>query len=418
MAVLRRMPPMTLAAVFLCATMAEHAFAGEEVTKNGVVHVQNAAEPSERSETVHLEEAWRVGGEDSEDFFGMISQVVVGGDGAIYLLDTRLSEVPVYSPEGERLGTLSREGEGPGETRIPSNLLFMPDGTLGLVQIFPGKITKIQTDGTPAGVFEVGNSDPTQGGFMQFFDCVSRGDEVIISAESISQTQPGAQDRTNFVAAYDMEGNEKARFWETTRHLDFANFEFNEDERDRVDFRRMAVGTDGHFYLAPERNRYVINVYNAEGTLERIIEREYEHHRRSDEEIQRMRSALENQLRQLPDPKIEISQTEPDISGLRIGTDGNLWVDTSRGGVDQPEGIFFTWDVFTPDGHFLKQVSAACPGDGENDIMIWTPSGDAVQVTGFTEALRAFQGGGGTTDEEDTEEATPMEVVYYRVVEL
>ena len=95
------------------------ACAGEEVDKDGVLHVMNGAKPSEGNETVELEEVWRHGGEDDEEFFGMISQCVVGDDGTIYLLDTRMSEVPVYSPDGERLDTLSREGDGPGRDADP-----------------------------------------------------------------------------------------------------------------------------------------------------------------------------------------------------------------------------------------------------------------------------------------------------------
>jgi len=120
------------------------ALAGEEIKMEGVTHIMNSSVPAKGNRTIHLEEVWRVGGDEGEDFFGMISQVRIGEDGLIYLLDTRLSEVPVYSTEGVRVNTLSREGDGPGETRIPSNMLFMPDGSLGLVQVFPGKIIKVQ----------------------------------------------------------------------------------------------------------------------------------------------------------------------------------------------------------------------------------------------------------------------------------
>jgi len=100
--------------VILMLMMTVPALAGEEVDKDGVLHVMNGTEPSGEKVTVELEEVWRHGGEDDEEFFGMISQCVVGDDGTIYLLDTRMSEVPVYSPDGERLTTLSREGDGPG----------------------------------------------------------------------------------------------------------------------------------------------------------------------------------------------------------------------------------------------------------------------------------------------------------------
>jgi len=401
-------------AVLTVMMLAVPVLAGEEVTTDGVLHIMNGAEPSGQKVVVELEEVWRHGGEDDDEFFGMISQCVVGDDGTIYLLDTRTSEVPVYSPDGERLTTLSREGDGPGETRTPSGLLFMPDGNLGLVQVFPGKITKIGTDGTPAGVLEIG--DPTTGGFLQMFDCVSGGKQVIVTAEKINPENQGtAQRRTNFVAAFDDEGNETIRYFENEYFWDFTNFTFDEAGMNRIDFRKVAVGKDGRIYVAPERDAYQVNVYTADGTLERVIEREYIHRDRDDEEFDRVKTTMEAALAQIPNVKIVPAKTEPDIGSLDFGTDGNLWVATSRSGIDQPEGILTTWDIFTPDGHFLKTVSAKIEGDGENDLIIWTPDGNAVLVTGFTEAMEALQSNGATGDEEDEEEAEPMEIIYLKV---
>ena len=404
---------MTLTAI-LMLLMVVPALAGEEVDKEGVLHVMNGSEPSGEKVTVELEEVWRHGGEDDEEFFGMISQCVVGGDGTIYLLDTRMSEVPVYAPDGERLDTLSREGDGPGETRTPSGLLFMPDGNLGLVQVFPGKVTKISTDGTPAGVLEIG--DATTGGFLQMFDCVSGGKQVIVTAEKINPENEGtAHRRINFVAAFDDEGNETIRYFENEYFWDFTNFTFDESGMNRVDFRKVAAGKDGRIYVAPERDAYQINVYTADGTLERVIEREYVHRDRDDDEFNRVMTTMEAALAQIPNAKIVPAKTEPDIGSLEFGTDGNLWVSNSRSGIEQPEGILTTWDVFTPDGHFLKTVSAKIEGDGENDLIIWTPDGNAVMVTGFTEAVEALQSRGATGEEEGEEEAEPMEIIYLKV---
>ena len=401
-------------AVLVIVALAAPAGAGEEMDKDGVLHIMNGAKPSGENVTVELEEVWRHGGEDDEEFFGMISQCVVGDDGTIYLLDTRMSEVPVYSPDGERLNTLSREGDGPGETRTPSGLLFMPDGNLGLVQVFPGKVTKIGIDGTPAGALEIG--DATTGGFLQLFDCVSGGKQVIVTAEKINPENNGtAHRRSNYVAAFDDEGKETIRYFENEYFWDFTNFTFDESGMNRVDFRKVAVGKDGRVYVAPERDAYQINVYTADGTLERVIEREYIHRVRDDEEFNRVMTTMEAALAQIPNAKIVPSKTEPDIGALDFGTDGNLWVTNSRSGIDQPEGILTTWDVFTPDGHYFKTVSAKIEGDGENDLIIWTPSGDAVMVTGFTEAVQALQSGGAAGGEDDDEEAEPMEVIYLKV---
>ena len=395
------------------------ALADEEVTKDGVLHIMNGTEPSGKGETVEFDEVWRHGGEDDEEFFGMISQCVVGDDGTIYLLDTRMSEVPVYSPDGERLNTLSREGDGPGEVRSPFGLLFMPDGNLGLVQVFPGKITKISTDGTPAGVVELG--DPTAGGFLQMYDCISGGSQVVVTAKKINSENGGlAQRHSNFVAAFDDEGNETVRYFENEFFWDFTNLTFDESAVNRVDFRKTAVGKDGRVYVAHERDDYVISVFSADGKLERVIEREFTHRERDEDEFNRVKSNLEGAFAQIPNANIVVSTTEPDINGLNFGYDGNLWVSNSYSGFEQPEGILATWDVFSPDGHFIKTVSAKCEGDGLNDIIIWTPEGNALLVTCYTDGLQALQNRGGTSGEDDDEdddedEAVPMEVVYLKV---
>jgi len=294
-------------------------------------------------------------------------------------------------------------------------MLFMPDGNLGLVQVFPGKITKIDTEGNPMGVMQIG--DATEGGFMQMFDCVKSGEHTIIAAEKIDMEEGGVvRVFSNFVGAFDNEGHEVTRYYEDSVRWDFRDFTFDEDARTRIDFRKVAAGPDGRIYIATARNEYKIEVFNADGTPDRVITREYEHRVRSDEEYARVETSITAMFGQVPNAQIKISKTDPDIGGLVFGNDGNLWVSTSLGGTDQPDGVLTTWDVLSPDGHFIKTVSAACPGDGENDIIIWTPSGDAVMVTGFVDALGALQGGGGASSEEDgAEEPAPMEVIYMKV---
>ncbi len=412
---------MTLLLMALVALLALPAVAGEEMVVDGVKHIMNTAVSANGNRLVELEEVWRVGGDDGEYFFGMISQVRIGEDGLIYLLDTLLSEVPVYSADGERVNTLSREGDGPGETRGPYNMLFMPDGSLGLMQVFPGKVIKVQTDGTPAGTFQPSSGDPTQGGFLQMYDCSTNGADVIVTAEAVSQGGPTSQDLSNFVASFDAEGKELVRYFENSYHWDFTAFEFNEETINRVDFRRVTVSPDGRIYVANTRSNYEITVYNRDGSVERVIKREYEHRMRTDEEYNRIKTTTEAQLAQIPNAKIVIAKTDPDIGGLTFGPDGNLWVSNSHGGDEQPGGVMFTWDVFSPDGHFLETVSAVCDGDGRNDLMIWTGDGAAVLVTGFTEALQGLQNRGGSgegedDDEDDDEEAEPMEVVYFKIV--
>ena len=99
----------------------------DEVMVDGVLHITNGASPSEGIETMHLEELWRVGGEDDDVLFGVILQVRTDEEGNIYLLDSQLAQVQVYSSDGRHLRTLSREGDGPGEVRRPTDLVLLPD---------------------------------------------------------------------------------------------------------------------------------------------------------------------------------------------------------------------------------------------------------------------------------------------------
>ncbi len=402
-----------LAAVFLLGSGI--ASAGVESTVEGVLHIKNGATPSQGIETLQLEELWRAGGEDDETFFGLISQVVSDSAGNIYLLDTQLSEVYVYSPDGEQIKTLSRQGEGPGETNNPFDMLFLPDGTLGLVQMFPGKIVKLDLEGNPAGTFTVGGNDPTQGSFAILIDAKQKGDNLVLGGirMSVDQAQ-GTQTMNNFLASFSNDGEEKVRYIEKTTILDFADFKMIEKDQYFV-FRHWAVGPDGRVHAAPFRDSYAIHVYKADGTLERVVAREFTNWKRTEEDLARANSMMEAQTRRIPmEVETKVEDTEPAISSLHIAPNGNLWVQHSRSNREQPEGILVTYDVFDPQGHFIKQVAVPCDGDGVRDGLIFCGDDRIIQVTGFLDALVSLQGGG-AAESDDEEEPEPMEVICYAI---
>ena len=203
--------------------------AGTVETVEAVVHVKNTDEPQMGTEVLELEELWRVGGDDSDMLFGLVTQVMADPEGNIYILDTQLSEVQMFSPDGEFLRTLSRQGEGPGETQYPVDLFLMSDGTIGLVQTFPGKIIKVKQDGTPAGSITIGGGDPTQGGFVRLVDAKESAGNLVLGGERIVVNQEeGKRIGTNFLASFNEDGTEKVRYLEKANVLEFANIEIIE----------------------------------------------------------------------------------------------------------------------------------------------------------------------------------------------
>lgn len=373
--------------------------------------VDNGAEPAGGVHRIEMREMWRAGGvDDEENLFGAIGQVLGDDEGNIYLLDSQLSQVHVLSPDGEPLRSLSREGDGPGEVRRPNDMFFMPDGTLGLLQIFPGRIVQVDLAGDPAGNFPFESGNPASGGFAVLVRGACRGDHLVLTGIRQSFAQ-GMLTQDRFLSAYDAEGQEKAVYDRSTVTLDFSNPTLDEVATD-FSWSRFAVGPGGLVALAPARDAYSIEVRERDATLKMTINREYEHRPRGAEDMTRTRAFFEAQGRNYPvPPAVTIDDNEPDIINMFYRDDGKLWVLPSRGRQDQPEGVLATFDVFDAEGRFAEQAAIVCPGDGVED-QLFPVGGDVwILVRNLTSAALSASGGAG---EEQTEEAEPMEVVCYR----
>jgi len=399
-----------------------HSYGGEETIINGISTVRNSSVPSHGHETIRLVEQWRAGGEDDDMVFGLITQVRTDEDGYIYLLDAQLCEVYIYSPDGEFVRSIFREGDGPGEIREPVDMLIFEDGSVGAAHEFPALITIVDKQGNPAGSLQLGGDDPTARSSMSLIGCNANGGNIVISGTHFNMSDtPGIQDRTNFLASFSSNGNELVRYMDNETQYNFTDFSFIEREHTPHFWWGFSVGWDGRVYVPRSRDEYAINVYTKDGTLERVFERESITWNRTNEEKTRMRTLIEGATSGSPgEITIVVEDTEPAIAyfqrGLRLASNGNLWVLPSRGLREQPEGVFVTYDVFDPNGHFLKQVSVECNGNPMSDGLFIINEDRAVMVRGYLDALAA-QFGRGVTFTEDGEEPALMEVIYYIIEE-
>jgi hypothetical protein len=92
-------------------------------TVNGVVTVRNADQPacpSTAEATPDLSIGAMLGDPDYE--FVRVWDVEAGGDGSIYVADSGRKQVMVYDASGRFRRAIGREGDGPGEFRLPAQL--------------------------------------------------------------------------------------------------------------------------------------------------------------------------------------------------------------------------------------------------------------------------------------------------------
>jgi hypothetical protein len=389
----------------IAMTAVSHASAETPVAKNSAI-------PADGVQVLQLQEMWRAGGEDSDVIFGHIFRAEADQDGNVYLLDTQLSEVPVFAPNGEQLETLSREGDGPGESREPADLTMMPDGTLGILQRFPGKIVKITLDGTPAGELMMG--DRVSGGFNSVLTGRCRGSNLMLVAQ-VATRDESVQTRTWYVSRFDADGNELARCWERSIVVDFAHPVIREsDIIDPVVFA-CAAGADGRVYLAPDRHHYQVQIYAPDGSLHHVIERDFEARERNALETGRIQSVFDAWTSQGPvAPETEVETVAATITALYVDDQNALWVENSRSGVLDASGATWTYDVFDADGRFQRQVALQCDANPEDDQLFRVRDDMVVLIKGSIPALYASMAGG-AQDLEEGMESESMEVICYRI---
>lgn len=379
-----------------------------------VPRIENPADPVKGTRTVELEELWRIGGEDDEDnIFGVVNRALVDDNNNIYLLDAQLSQISVYSPDGELMKILGKEGDGPGEFRGPVDMCFLPDGNLGVVQAFPGKVIKLSLDNIPEGVMQLG--DPASGGFFIMRALKSNGGVIVAGGTQQHMDQAkGEITRRNFVGALADDGTLGATLAETEHIMNLSNLKLDELEIIESPDRRFDVSTEGKTVVAIPRYGYEVSIFGADGELERVFTRKYESWKRNERAMKMWQNIFDFiQTNQAPGAAVHIEDYQPDVEFLRVANNGSIWVLTSEAMWDSPEGIFTSYDVFSPDGVYQEKLNIVCDGDSVKDFLFFAGDDLVFVVTGFWDA--ALSQFGGTGDGDDDEEPEPMEVICYRI---
>ena len=351
--------------------------------------------------TLQLEELWRVNVEDEEELIGVISAVISGPNGTVWLADGQLGQVLVYSAEGEHLRTLSREGEGPGEVSNPDGLLWLPGGGLGISDRKAGQLTHLDEDGMPLSSIHLTSVDGEIMASAMLSAVRCRGGVLAVAGTQF-RFDSGAPTQSRFFGIFDGEGNEVQRLMEAPSGFDFEARTFHEVQDWFVDRGRFDLDADGRVHFVAERDRYRIHVHDARGELVQVIEREYEPWRRTAEEMERRRGGASMSINgEMVEIRSTVDDFAPAIEDIQITDDGWMWVLSGRGSREEREGILRSYDVFDGEGMFVEVVHLAVEIDEDQDQLHLLDDGRWILLRNITAAMGAMYGVG---DDEGADE--------------
>jgi hypothetical protein len=383
-------------------------WSGRIETIDGVEHVLNPAAPVEGERAVACERLWSIGSGEDEDepIIGAIIDVLADAEGNSYVLDFQVEQVVVVDAEGNVIRTQGRGGEGPGEFQRPTTMCFLPGGGLGVSQMMPSRIVTFDASGNPGGDFPLPESD----GFAMVQGASRVGDTIVIALQT-SSFGGATITALGRLLSLDENGEILAELWRKAQEYNPAKMKVG-SQRDEV----LPPWTAGRtsVFISPAYEDYRIDVVGLDGTAARVIEREYESLRRTDEEIAEMKERFENFPAPTGNVEFEADPTKRDIANFVVRDNGELWVVSSRS-IETAGDAGLLFEVFDPSGRYVRNARLEVDYDLKRDN--WFIDAGRLYITkGSTSALRSAVGGmAGTPEVPPEEELEPPRVDCYRI---
>ena len=353
-------------------------------------------------ETWTFEEQWSIEGDDPDaPLMGVINDSSVDADGNVLLMDMQLSQVLVISPDGELVRTLGRSGEGPGEATNPMGMVVFDDGSVGLRPLGPAKVVRVAADGTPLPSILPDRS------YELWWNVESRAGVTVVSGQYNDYSQP-AKDRpsTHFIASLDAEGRHAHVYAENVVVTNWEHPVHDEAER-YFPSNTWCLLSDGTMVIARDRDLYRLEFVAPDGEVVRVVERPFEPHARSDEDLEGLAAGvtytsggrqLEVETRFLP--------TDPAIFSMTAMGDDTILVTSCKAYRDLPDGVLRRLDAFGPDGEFRGEILVAHEIEQGKDSFRILPDGRALAVRNATSASRSFWANRSSTIEEEEDDGS------------
>ncbi len=396
---------------------------GTQETTDGVLTINNPAQPIIAAKTVAPKKLWSVGGESDEGgkILGFVTDVQVDHEGNSYLLDSTQHAINVYSPAGEFLREIGSEGEGPGEFRNASEFMLMSDGNFGVIQPMPAKVITLDRYGVPGSYFALCEGDRG----LSLIEGAQAAGEYVVIGSACPNWNAGVVDHTLYFAGSD------GRYLHTIQTAAEKQLPGNMNVGGHHDCEftsYFTLSSSGQVFVAPHKDRYQIDVYNSHGELEHVINRQYKTVKRSDEDRAADKKKSDEMAKRFGGMvTLMTREFERDIDQLHARHNGELWVLSSQGSRDCPAGEIGLFDVFDSSGHFDHQIGLHVDFDAKRDDFRLV--GDRLYILKQAQVMPAsmssssaggissltFQSGGSLSEDGDEDDETPPSVICYQL---
>jgi hypothetical protein len=297
---------------------------------------------------------WSRPAEDEDFLLARVTDAAIDGDGNICVVDYQQKDLKIFDGQGNWLRTLGGEGEGPGECSDARRLFLGPDGRYGILQAFPACIVWLQANGDPAGRVRLGDLEAEPQAMYAAAHAVQAGQDIYVWVRR-AVFDGGEPEELEWIATVAADGQLGSALYQPPEQAS-ARTEHGIDEGRVYDIwmRRWTPDGQGGVWVAPERNRYLLQHWNGAGELVMECRRDYEPVQRNEE----ARADIVTWFlrRGWSTGQIEVGRTAPVFNALRLGDDGNLWASLDQGGHDPTGDLILVFDVISPDGRWLEQL--------------------------------------------------------------
>ena len=318
-------------------------------TIDGIKVITNPDYPRDGIVKYDLVEEINIGIEEGADDYilNRPQDVKVSDNGTIYILDWGDVNIKVYDKNGTYLRTIGRPGQGPGEFDTPCNFDIGTDGNIYLLDSRNARVEIVDTNGVYIDGFRLSggfNSGMVTDDYSNIYFSQKHYREIEEIESEIS------------IYRYSIAGKELLNYGNFTDEKRVA-IQTGETSSISIFSRMMhttvwTVDNFGRLFQGYNAS-YQLSVYHYNGDLAFKFGREFNPHKLN--QSRHDRSNLTAEQKRLNDKYYEnLPKFKPAFKrNLIFDNDSNLWIEIET---ENEERVY---DVFSPDGIYLKQVIIA-----------------------------------------------------------